>query len=83
MMIHVGDPETDQIRSGFFGQIQILARAMAVCGLISNTRSQIRIQVIPNLPHLRTLILHLQMRYSTDSSFDTADFQIDKRVYEP
>jgi hypothetical protein len=57
-----------------FGQIRILERAMAVHGLIFHTRSQIGIRVIANLPDLKTLILHLQMRYSTDHSFETADF---------
>jgi hypothetical protein len=48
-----------------FGQIQILDRAMAVRGLIFHTCSQIGIRVIANPPDLRTLILHLQMHYST------------------
>jgi hypothetical protein len=46
-----------------FGQIRILERAMAVRGLILNTRSQIEIRAIANPLDLRTLILHLQMRY--------------------
>jgi hypothetical protein len=52
IQIHVGILE-------LFSQIRILERAMAVCGLIFQTRSQIGIWVIANLPDLRMLILHL------------------------
>jgi hypothetical protein len=65
-----------------FGQIQILERAMAVRGLIFHTHSQIGIPVIANPPDLRTLILHQQMRYSTDCSFETANFSSEKSVRE-
>jgi hypothetical protein len=57
-----------------FGQIWIFKRAMAVRGLIFHARSQVGIRVIANLPDLRFLILHLWMRYSTDRSFETANF---------
>jgi hypothetical protein len=48
-----------------FGQLRILERAIAVRGLIFYTPSQIVIRVKANPPDLRTLSLHLQMRYYT------------------
>jgi hypothetical protein len=47
-----------------FVQIQILEIAMAVRGLIFQPSSQIGIRIIANSMDLRTMILHLQMRYT-------------------
>jgi hypothetical protein len=47
----------------WFGQIQLFGRTMAVYRAIFQPFSQIRIQVIANLPDQRTLILHLWMHF--------------------
>jgi hypothetical protein len=64
------------------GQIQIPERAMPVSEMIYQTRSQIGIRVIANLLYLRTLILQLQMRYSSDRCLETADFKRKKGLHK-
>jgi hypothetical protein len=70
----LGIRKLNRLDPDLLGQIQILERAMSVRGLIFHTCSQIEIRVIANPLDLRTLILHLQMHYSTYGTFETTDF---------
>jgi hypothetical protein len=57
--IYIGDPNPDQDESGFFSQIRILQRAIAVPGRIFQPHYQIGIRVIANPPDLNAMVLHL------------------------
>jgi hypothetical protein len=50
---------------------------------IFHARIPFGIRVVANPPGLRALILHLWMHCVMDCSFETADFQTEKRVGEP
>jgi hypothetical protein len=70
---------------GFQIQIRldrILQGAMGVPGAIFHACIPIGIRVVANLPDLRSLILHLWKHCLTDFSFETTDFQMEKRVHE-